>query len=145
MATEKVCGPLLLGAWDRTGQTVETSRLVESRANTPRLRRPGALGIAQRPLTGMDWLRLFVNGAEEPLCELAQLGGGRLGLLLQPPVVLAQVPHLRLQHGLVLLLLWERERVTPLLPHVRALRSCSTRVLPLAFHSVTCFLRGDGV
>lgn len=59
---------------------------------------PGAAGV---------WasLGLLVHGAEEPLGEGAQLGGGRLRLLLQPPVVLPQVPHLRLQGRLVLLLL----------------------------------------
>lgn len=50
-------------------------------------------------------LRLLVDGVEEPLGELAQLGCSRLGLLLQPQVVLTQVLHLGLQHGLVLLLL----------------------------------------
>lgn len=42
----------------------------------------------------------------EDLGELAQLLTGSLGLLLQPLVVLPQAGHLRLQHRLVLLLLW---------------------------------------
>lgn len=50
-------------------------------------------------------LRLFVNGAEEPLREPAQLGGCRPRLLLQTPVVLPQVTHLCLEGRLILLLL----------------------------------------
>lgn len=54
---------------------------------------------------------LLVNGAEEPLRELAQLGCGSLRLFLQPHVVLPQVLDLGLQHCLVLLLLWGPESV----------------------------------
>lgn len=59
----------------------------------------------RHPRRARAGLRLFVDGVEEPLGELAQLRGGRLRLLLQPPVVLAQVLHFGLEHRLVLLLL----------------------------------------
>lgn len=62
---------------------------------------PGAPGWAALRL------RLFVDGVEEPLRELPQLGRGRLRLLLKPQVVLPQMLHLGLQHGLVLLFLGE--------------------------------------
>lgn len=65
---------------------------------------PGFPGV---PGWAAAWLRLLVDGVEEPLCELAQLGRGCLRLLLQPQVVLPQVLHLRLQCCLVLLLLGE--------------------------------------
>lgn len=49
--------------------------------------------------------RLLVDGVEEPLCELPELGGRRLALLLQTHVVLPQVLHLHLKDRLVLLFL----------------------------------------
>lgn len=67
----------------------------------------GTLGFPRVPGWVVAWLRLLVDGVEEPLCELAQLGRSRLRLLLQPQVVLPQVLYLRLQHCLVLLLLGE--------------------------------------
>lgn len=67
----------------------------------------GTLGFPRVPGWVVAWLRLLVDGVEEPLCELAQLGRSRLRLLLQSQVVLPQVLYLRLQHCLVLLLLRE--------------------------------------
>ena len=60
---------------------------------------------------------LLVDGVEEPLCELPQLGGGRLALLLQTHVVLPQVLHLLLKDGLVLLLLLS-QRATETHEHI---------------------------
>lgn len=70
------------------------------------MRGPGAPGqLPEGPQWARAGLRLLVNGVEEPLCEFPQLRSGRLGLFLQPHVVLAQVLHFRLEDRLVLLLL----------------------------------------
>lgn len=68
---------------------------------------PGHLAPRHSPPWSLTaaWLGRFVHGVEEPLGEAPQLRRGRLRLLLQPPVVLAQVPHLCLQRRLVPLLL----------------------------------------
>lgn len=54
--------------------------------------------------------RLLVDGVEEPLGELPELGGRRLALLLQTHVVLPQVLHLHLQDRLVLLFLDTKDK-----------------------------------
>lgn len=51
---------------------------------------------------------VHVDGVEDPLCELLQLGGGCLRLLLQPLVVLPQPLDLPLQPQLLLTLLGGR-------------------------------------
>lgn len=53
---------------------------------------------------------VHVDGVEDPLGELLQLGRGVVGLLLQPLVVLPQGLNLGLQHHLVLLLLRGRRK-----------------------------------
>lgn len=49
-----------------------------------------------------------VDGIEDPFCELLQLVGGILGLLLQPQVVLSQVLDFCLEVGFVFLFLGGR-------------------------------------
>lgn len=56
----------------------------------------GTPGFPRGPRWVAAWLRLLVDGVEEPLGELAQLGGSCLRLLLQPQVVLPQVLYLGL-------------------------------------------------
>lgn len=48
---------------------------------------------------------VHVNGVEDPLGELLELGSGCLGLLLQPLVVLPESPYLCLQPRLLFTLL----------------------------------------
>lgn len=57
------------------------------------------------------WESVHVNGVEDPLCELLELGSRCLGLLLQSLVVLPEPLDLSLKPHLFFTLLMEKENV----------------------------------